>query len=171
MPPADIQLAIFTLTFVATFLLPLINAVLLLKMKQISSLEMKTKEERKIPYLATAVFYFAESYFLMRSDVSVMIKLLMFGATLLVVAIMVINLFWKISAHTAGIGGLTGMMIFFSWRLQMDVLPLLMFLFFIAGIISYARLKLSAHSPAQVYFGFFAGLFTEMIFFYPEIFR
>ena len=149
-PSQEAQLYLFGFTFIATFLLPVMNVIFLLKMKIISSLEVETRQERKIPYLAAAIFYFTESYFLMNADIPVLVKALMFGATLLVVSVLLINLFWKISAHMVGIGGLCGMILFFSWRLQVNVLPLLMILFFISGLIGYARIKLSSHTPAQV---------------------
>lgn len=164
-PSSETRLFLYAATFTATFLLPLLSALLFLRMKFISSLEMKTKEERKYPYLVSAFFYFAESYFLMRSDVSVLIKALMFGATLLVVSILLINLFWKISAHMAGIGGLCGMMIAVLFRLQINLHFILIGLFLIAGFVAFARLKLSAHNPAQVYIGFLLGVLVQLILF------
>ena len=165
LPSFEQRRILYALTFTATFLLPLLNALLLLKFKIISSLEMKTRQERKIPYLISSIFYFAESYFLMNTDVPVLIKALMFGATLLVVSVLLINLFWKISAHMVGIGGLCGMMLAVSYRLQIDLHFILIALFLIAGIIAFSRLKLSAHNPAQVYTGFLLGVSVQLILF------
>ncbi|MEK6617014.1 MAG: PAP2 family protein, partial [Bacteroidota bacterium] len=155
----------YAVTFTVTFLLPLLNALLLLKLKFISSLEMKTRQERKFPYLISAVCYFSESYFLMNANVPVLIKALMVGATLLVVSVLIINLFWKISAHTVGIGGLCGMMIAISSRLQINLHYILIALFLIAGIVAFSRLKLSAHNPVQVYVGFLLGVSVPLILF------
>lgn len=165
MPSAEQKNFLYALTFVSTFFLPLLSALLLLRMKIISSLEMKTKQERKIPYLVTAVFYFTESYFLMKSDVPVLIQALMFGATLVVVSVLLTNLFWKISAHMAGMGGFIGMMIAISYRLQINLLFILIPLFLIAGIAAFSRLKLSAHSSAEVYAGFLLGAGVQLILF------
>jgi len=159
------QLFLYAATFTATFLLPLLSALLLLRLKFISSLEMQTKEERKFPYLISAIFYFSESYFLMNSDIPVLIKALMFGATLLVVSVLLVNLFWKISAHMVGIGGLCGMMIAVSFRLQINLHFVLIALFLIAGFVAFSRLKLSAHNPAQVYIGFLLGVSVQLILF------
>ena len=161
----QMRLFLYAATFTVTLLLPLLNALFLIKMKTISSLEMKTREERKIPYLITAIFYFAESYFLMKWDVPVLIKALMLGATLLVVSVLFINLFWKISAHMVGIGGLCGMMIAISYRLQINLHPVLIALFIIAGLIAFSRLKLNSHNPAQVYVGFLLGVSVQLVLF------
>jgi hypothetical protein len=164
-PSAEMQLFLLALTFSATFLLPLLNALMLLKMKQISSLEMETRQERKIPYLITSVFYFAESYFLTNAEVPVLVKALLFGATVLVVSVLLINLFWKISAHMVGIGGLCGMMIAVSYRLQINLHFIIILLFLIAGLVAFSRLKLNAHEPAQVYSGFILGVSAQLILF------
>ena len=164
-PSAEMRLLLYAVTFVVTCLFPLINALLLLKMKFISSLEMRTKEERKNPYLISAIFYSAESYFLMRWDVPALIQALMLGATLLVVSVLLINLFWKISAHMVGIGGLCGMMIAISYRLQINIHPILIALFILAGLIAFARLKLDSHNPAQVYVGFLLGVSVQLLLF------
>ena len=165
LPSFEQRRILYALTFTATFLLPLLNALLLLKFNIISSLEMKTRQERKIPYLISSIFYFAESYFLMNTDVPVLIKALMFGATLLVVSVLLINLFWKISAHMAGIGGLCGMMLAISYRLQINLLLVIVVLFLIAGLVAFSRLKLRAHNPAQVYAGFLLGVSVQLILF------
>jgi len=164
-PSNEMQLFLLGLTFIATFLLPLLNALLLLKMKQITSLTMEARQERKIPYLTAAIFYFTESYFLMNTDVPVLVKALMFGATLLVVSVLLINLFWKISAHMVGIGGLCGVMLAISYRLQINLHVVLILLFLIAGLAAFSRLKLNAHNPAQVYVGFLLGVSVQLILF------
>lgn len=164
-PSSAMQWFLYAVTFTVTFLLPLLNALLLLKLKFISSLEMKTRQERKFPYLISAVCYFSESYFLMNADVPALIKALMVGATLLVVSVLIINFFWKISAHTVGIGGLCGMMIAISSRLQINLHYILIALFLIAGLVAFSRLKLSAHNPVQVYVGFLLGVSVPLILF------
>ena len=126
---------------------------------------MKTRQERKIPYLLSAIFYSLESYFLANADAPALIQRLMIGATFLVLSVLLINLFWKISAHMVGIGGLCGMMIAISYLLQIDIHFILIALFLIAGIIAFSRLKLSTHNPAQVYTGFLLGVFVQLILF------
>jgi hypothetical protein len=125
---------------------------------------MRTKEERKIPYLVAAIFYFSEAYFLIHWDVPVLIQALMLGATLLIVITLVINIFWMISAHMIGIGGICGMMLAISFRLQISIHLTLIALFLIAGLVAFARLKLSAHSSSQVYAGFFLAAIVQFIF-------
>ena len=164
MPLLSAQLFLYAFTLLSTFCLPVLSAILLLRLKLIDSLEMKTKEERKFPYMAAAIFYFSESYFLIRLELPVLIQAMMMGATLLIVITMVINIFFKISAHMTGIGGLCGIMLAISYRLQISYPIILIALFLIAGFVAFSRLRLHAHSSTEVYAGFFLGLSVQLIF-------
>jgi membrane-associated phospholipid phosphatase len=165
LPPARAQLIIYAIILVFTFLLPLLNALYLLKTGYVSSLKMEMKEERRIPYLGTAIFYFAGLTFMLKWDVWALSKMLMLGATILATTVLLINIFWKISSHMVGIGGLCGIMIVISSRLQINILPLLIMLFLIAGLVAFSRLKLNAHTPAQVYVGFLIGVGVQLVLF------
>ena len=164
-PSADMQLYLYALIFLSTFFLPLLSALVLLRINYISSLEMKTREERKLPYLITAVSYFSAYYFLMDAPVPILIKALMLGATLVVTSVLIINLLWKVSSHMAGIGGLCGMMLAISYRLQINLHGILIMLFLIAGIIAFSRLKLNVHTSPQVYIGFLLGVAVQLFLF------
>src|SRR5665213_794316 len=53
----NIKLTILGITFIFTFLLPSVNALILLKMGRIKSLQMETINERVIMYIGTAMYY------------------------------------------------------------------------------------------------------------------
>ncbi|MFI5164865.1 MAG: PA-phosphatase [Bacteroidia bacterium] len=161
----DLKRALFAMTFCFTFLLPLFNSLILLRAKQIKSLSMETKEERRIPLLATALFFAAQYYILQKSVVPLTLKLLVLSATLSVILTVIINFFWKISAHMIGIGGVVGAMFALSYITHFKNGEWLMIgLIFLAGIIGMARLQLKAHSPAEVFAGFIVGAMCPMVF-------
>jgi len=163
-PTMEMQSFLYSITLLATLFLPLTTVLVLVRLNIVNSLEMTSKEERKIPYLASAAFYFSESYFLLKVDVPVLVQAMMLGATLLILITLIINLYWLVSAHMVGIGGLCGMMVAISARLQINIHPVLIVLFIIAGLVAFSRLRLGAHSPAQVYAGFLLGATVQSIF-------
>lgn len=165
LPPPENQLWIYILVFLSTFLFPVLNALLMLKMNVISSLEMDDPAERKFPFLVTAVFFAFATWLVMRADLPLLLKVLMLGSTLVVVGVLIVNIFWKISAHMAGIGGMIGMSIALSARLQINIHGYLIALILIAGLIGAARLALRAHQPSQVYAGFLMGLAIPLLLF------
>ena len=74
---------------------------------------------------------------------------------------------WMISSHLIGIGGILGLVIMLSVTEQVDVTLYLVASILVFGLIAYARLKLHAHTPLQVYTGFFLGfLITSLIVFF-----
>jgi len=161
--PTNLKLVILSVTFIFTFVLPAINALILLKMGRIKSLEMKTNNERITPYGSATVYYFALYYLFYNAGFPSVFKVVVLGAAISILIILVINYKWKISAHTAGIGGIAGAITGLIYRLQIDVHFILMLVLFIAGIVGYARLKLNAHTPSQIYLGFFLGLSVELL--------
>ncbi|MCK4288907.1 MAG: hypothetical protein KAW86_06865, partial [Bacteroidales bacterium] len=79
------------------------------------------------------------------------------GATFLLIITLIINFFWKISIHMIGIGGMLGTLIGLSFLWMIDIPFLIILLILCSGITGFARLKLNAHNPAQVYTGFVIG--------------
>jgi Na+-transporting methylmalonyl-CoA/oxaloacetate decarboxylase gamma subunit len=161
--PIHIKLVILGVTFVFTFILPAINAFILLKMGRIKSLEMENPTERIIPYASTALYYFALFYLFYNAEqFPAIFKIMILGAAVSILLTLLINFKWKISAHTIGIGGIAGAALGIMYRLQIDLHSIFILILFFAGLVGYARLKLDAHSPAQVYTGFGVGLVVEL---------
>jgi membrane-associated phospholipid phosphatase len=57
-----------------------------------------------------------------------------------------------------GMGGLVGTFLGLALRYQVDALQLVSALVLLSGLVGYARLRLNAHTPAQVYAGFLSGV-------------
>lgn len=159
----SLKILILSVTFIFTFLLPAINAFILLKMGKIKSLEMESNEERVVPYTSTALYYFSLFYLFYNAQFPNVFKILVLGASISIVLTLLINFRWKISAHTIGIGGISGGIFGIVLRLHIDLHFILMGVILVAGLVGYARLKLNAHTPAQVYIGFLLGFLVELL--------
>ncbi|OFY86381.1 MAG: hypothetical protein A3F72_11315 [Bacteroidetes bacterium RIFCSPLOWO2_12_FULL_35_15] len=159
----NLKWIILGVTFVFTFFLPSINAIILLKMGRIKSLEMESSTERSVPYISTSFYYLALFYLFYNAQFPSVFKILILGAAISVLLSFIINFWWKISAHTIGIGGLSGAALGIIYRLQIDMQFMLMILLLISGIVAYARLRLKTHTPSQVYSGFALGFFVELL--------
>lgn len=161
--PALLKIIILGVTFLFTFLLPSVNALILLKLKRIQSLEMETADERIVPYSSTALYFFALFYLFYDAEFPSIFKIVILGAAISILLTFIINFKWKISAHTIGIGGLAGAALGIIYRMQMDMTLALIVILLLSGIVGYARLKLNAHNPAQVYVGFVMGFLVELL--------
>lgn len=161
--PSNLKLMILVVTFVFTFLLPTLNALILLKIGRIRSLEMETSGERIIPYSSAALYYFALFYLFYHADFPAIFKILILGAAISILLTLLINFKWKISAHAIGVGGIAGATLGIIYRLHMDLLLVFFLTILCSGIVGFARLKLKAHTPSQVYIGFLAGFLIEIL--------
>lgn len=157
-----IKLIILGITFFFTFLLPAINAFVLLKMGRIKSLEMETQQERLIPYGSAVLYYMALLYLFYNTNFLTIFKVVILGAACSIVFTLLINIKWKISAHTVGIGGLAGAVLGIVFKLQFDMEFIFFMIILIAGLVGYSRLRLNAHTPAQVYVGFLLGFLVQL---------
>lgn len=158
----EVKLIVLGITFVFTFLLPAFNVLILLKTGRIKSLEMETNNERFLPYVSITLYYFALFYLFYNAGFPNVFKIVVLGAAICLLLTLLINLKWKISAHAIGIGGTSGVVLGIMYRLKLDMELMFLFTLFLAGIIGFARLKLNAHSPAQVYTGFLLGFIVEL---------
>ena len=148
---------ILGVVFLTTFLFPAVMIFFMMKLGVISSLNLRKRQERVLPFLITGIFYYLVYYMLRQLQISPIYNYFMIGTTLVVVVAMIINFFWKISIHMISLGGVLGLFLGLTFVMMIDLTPLLVLIIFISGLVGYSRLKLGAHTPAQVYSGFLTG--------------
>ncbi len=154
------QLMLLAFVAVTTIIFPLLMIFLMKWQGYIQNYRMENHRDRLLPYLITAIFYFLAYNMFCRMQLHGIYINYILGASIILVIIILISFGWKISTHMAGIGGVFGMIISVSFSLSLDLMFPLMIITALAGIIGYARLKLSAHKPAEVYIGFWVGAFV-----------
>ena len=158
--------ALYIVIFCSTFLIPGLTFILLLRKKQINSLEMYTRNERILPYISTLLYYLAGWYLINKLPVPRVFSNIILGATIAIFIAFFINLRWKISIHMIGLGGTVGLLYAFATLFNLPLGIPIISLIIIAGITGTARLILDAHIPSQIYTGFIIGFSVEWLFVY-----
>ena len=151
-------------TAVITLVIPILLLVFMWKKGQIDSLHINDAKQRTTPYMYTLICYGFWAYFLrVTLQLPTFLLLVAIGSMFALLAVTIINHWWKISAHLTGIGGLLGGIC--SFALSYSVLPfwLIIIVLLVALILMYARLYLDAHTPMQVVCGFLLGLLSTFI--------
>lgn len=164
--PLRLKLVLTLTVFAFTFLLPVLNLLILHKLNYVSSLKIENRKERTFPLIMTALCYFGLFYMIYDFNIWPAIKLFVFGAGFCILCAAIINLWWQISAHMIGIGGLVGVLIAISYFMQMPIFLAISICFIIAGCVGFARLQLKAHTPLQVYAGFVFGCLVQFSLFF-----
>lgn len=153
----NIKMWTYGITLVNSILIPIGLFYYFLKAGLIESIHMHTAKERSLPFLATIVFHLSTYFWFCKLPIPSLFANLVLGAVISVAVAFVINLKWKVSIHMLGMGGIVGTIIGLVLRYQVDTIPLIMALIILSGVVGYARLRLNAHTPLQVYVGFILG--------------
>jgi hypothetical protein len=142
-------------TFIFTAILPAIPIFLMYRRGEISDVSISNRQERTMPYLFSFLSYCFWSLFLWKTmQFPLFIVSMGVAAGLSIFIIVFINLKWKISAHLAGMGGLTAAVFGVSYRMAINPLWMFTLLFLISALVAISRIELNAHTPTQLLAGF-----------------
>ncbi|MCI5929995.1 MAG: phosphatase PAP2 family protein [Prevotella sp.] len=115
------------------------------------------RESRMVPYIIAIICYtlcyFVMSYF----HVPQFMANILVAALLIQVVCAVVNVWWKISTHTAAIGGFEGALVAFSILFAFNPLWWFCVILVFAGAVGTSRMILRQHSLSQVVAGFMSG--------------
>lgn len=152
---------IYAILFLGTVLLPLTSVLVLIKTGYISSIEIHQKQERPAPLLIASISFACAYYILQEILVfAPTLNSILNGAIIIVFCSTIISVFWKISLHMLGVGGVVGML--FSLNFLFGGLSsAIIIALFICGILGVARNLEKAHNNVQIYTGFILGFIVE----------
>ena len=164
--PINYRYMVIAFVFLTTFVVPSIIIFILLKVGKIKALEMHSRQERVLPLIIISAAFYVTYYILKQTSVTGLMALFMVGATMLVLLSLIINYITKISLHMLAWGGMFGAFLGFSIGFHFNLMVILFVILLVIGIVGTARLKLDAHTPAQVYSGFLVGASAMTVIFY-----
>lgn len=153
-------------TLLITAIFPILIFNMMRHLGKLESLRIRQREQRTIPYIVMLLSFICELLFVhyCRLD-RLLLPEFIVGGLISIVCLLVINFFWKISAHMLGIGSILGLLFAFAYQFQINPVSGFVYLTLIAGLVGSARLQLKAHTPRQVYAGFFLGLLVTPLYY------
>ena len=156
------NLYVIILTF--TMVLPLISAILFVKLGRVESLEMKRKKERRGPlFMSALIMIIGFPIFYSIAKLSFHFSSIYISSIILLFFAFLITIRWKISLHMLGIGGATGTFIALNYIFGGIYYFVVLFIF-LSGLLAFARLDQKAHNASQVYVGFVLGCVFQSLF-------
>ena len=143
---------------------PAITILLLKGLGFISSVFLRTQRDRIIPYIASMTFYFWTQYVLREQNyVPRILVAFMFGVFISCSAALIANIYYKISMHAIGMGGLLGLFLVIMQQGTMLMTWPLSLAFLLTGFVCTSRLIVSDHRPKEIYAGLVVGLFCQFV--------
>lgn len=154
---------ILLVVFISTYILPLFFLVVLKQIKLIKNYHLETIKERKFPIIFFIILSFMVGKMLIKTQIVDLLAFSFFGISFaLSISYLLFKFNKKTSLHTLGIGGIIGFVIVMSYEYQLNFNILIACLFILSGLIALSRLKLKAHTPKEIYFGFLIGFITQI---------
>jgi hypothetical protein len=155
---------VLLLVAINAFAFPLIAVLLLKALGFIDSVLLKTQKDRIIPYIASMTFFFWTQYVLREQNfVPRILVAFMFGVFISSSAALIANIYFKISMHAIGMGGLLGLFLVIMQQNTMLMTAPLTLALLITGIVCTSRMIVSDHRPKEMYAGLLVGLACQFI--------
>ena len=147
-----------------TMVLPLISAILFVKLGRVESLEMRKRKERRGPlFISILIMIIGFPIFYSIAKLSPHLSAIYISSIILLFFSFLITIRWKISLHMMGIGGATGT--FIALNYIFGGIYYFIFLFFaLSGLLAFSRLDQKAHNESQVSVGFVLGCVFQSLF-------
>lgn len=146
-------------TLAITGMIPLIAIFILTKLGRVTDAGLNERRERTIPYLISLACYLGCAGYLVTVHSPMWLTMFIVGGAAALTVALIVNLWWKISAHAAGMGGLVALLIHIMarglnvWEVEWIALAAII----MAGVVATARLILHRHTLGQLAAGFALG--------------
>jgi len=151
------KLQVLLLVYVFTILMPTVLIRLYRRYQGWTLIELGQRERRMVPYVISIICYCACFYLMERMHLPHFIGSIVVAALFVQMVCAAINVGWKISEHTAAIGGVAGALFAFAEYLGFNPVWWMCLVFLIGGMVGTSRMILRQHSLGQVVGGFWIG--------------
>ncbi|MDO5571507.1 MAG: hypothetical protein Q4F97_08615 [Bacteroidales bacterium] len=154
--PPKLQLTGILIVALSTLVIPALGIFTLYIFNVVKSMSLYARKDRLYPYIITLMCYSFCALVFYRMNFPTYIVGVIIGGFISLFIDSIITLFWKISAHMTGIGGLLAVSTIIY---QTNYIPLYLYLGIIvlAGILGTSRIYLKCHTLGQVLSGTING--------------
>ena len=157
------KLQVLLMAYLFTILLPTLLIHLYRRYQGWNLIELGHRERRMVPYIISIVCYFTCVYVMERLHMPHFMGSIVVAALLVQIVCALINVWWKISTHTAAIGGVAGSLFAFAYYLGFNPVWWLCLVILVAGVVGSSRMILRQHSLSQVVGGFCVGFLCAAV--------
>ena len=149
-------LVTFMVPFIFGLVAPILLFLILRKKGKIVDMDASIKEERTIPFFIAIVFYSVGLYFLILFKVNIISIAFWFCYISNTLITIMINKYWKISAHAMGAAGSFAASVSTFGLLGLTLLP-------VTILVGWSRIKLKCHTFLQVASGILVAFISTYI--------
>ena len=161
--PWPYKFQVLIMVYLFTVLLPTVLIHLYRRYQGWTLIQLGNKERRMVPYVISILCYFACVYWMDYFHIPHFMSNIVTAALFIQIVCALINVWWKISAHMAAIGGVAGALFVFAELFGFNPVWWHCLVFVVAGILGTCRMILRQHTLLQVVAGFLVGIVCAII--------
>ena len=161
--PFQYKAIVIAIVYFFTILLPTLLIHVYRRHQHWNLIELGQRVRRMVPYVLSILCYFTCVYIMRSLHIPHFMSSIVVAALCIQIICAIVNGWWKISTHTAAIGGVVGALVAFAAIFGFNPLPWLCITIIIAGILGTSRMILRQHSLSEVVSGFLVGVFVGWI--------
>ena len=155
--PPSFKLSVLGMVYVFTVLLPRLCTWVWRRLNGWAPAQLRMRERRAVPYAMFILSYAACLHLMLRLHLPRYMCGILVAALLVQAVCTVVNVWWKVSMHSAGAGGVIGALLAYSVLFMFNPVWWLCATILLAGAVGTARMLLRQHSLAQVVVGTLIG--------------
>jgi len=161
--PLSFKALIMIIVLMGTLLLPRLTIRIWRQTNGLKLHHLRLREHRSFPYLVFLLFYAFTLHFLARFHLPFYMGGILVSSLMIQAACLLINIWWKVSVHSAGAGGIIGAVVAFSLLFNFNPVWWLSLCILIAGLVGSSRMLLRQHTLWQVLAGTFLGIILGFV--------
>jgi membrane-associated phospholipid phosphatase len=161
--PWSFKLWLLAVVYLFTVLIPWVGVMLYRKAHGWSTAELSRRHRRFVPYLLHIVSYLCCFSIIENVHMPAFAGALIVASLMLQCGCTIINIWWKISMHSAAAGAAVGALVAYSLLLNYNPVWWLCLLLLLSGCVMSSRMVLLQHTLAQVLCGFGFGILCGFV--------
>lgn len=161
--PWSFKLWLLAVVYLFTVLIPWVGVMLYRRAHGWSTAELSRRHRRFVPYLLHIVSYLCCFSIIENVHMPAFAGALIVASLMLQCGCTIINIWWKISMHSAAAGAAVGALVAYSLLLNYNPVWWLCLLLLLSGCVMSSRMVLLQHTLAQVLAGFAYGILCGFV--------
>ena len=161
--PLSYRLQVLIEVYFFTILLPTYLIHLYRNYHGWTLIELGRRERRMLPYGISILCYVFCIWLMKVQHIPHFMISIVVAALVVQMVCAIVNVWWKISTHTAAIGGVAGALFIFAEYFGFNPVWWFCLVFILAGVLGSARMVLRQHTLGQVVGGFLIGIVCSIV--------
>jgi membrane-associated phospholipid phosphatase len=161
--PLPFRLWLLALVYLFTFCLPVLGIYIYRRIHGWSAFELRKRHKRAVPYIISICCYLCLMHLFTVSHIPHFLTAIIGISLLIQCTCIIVNVWWKVSMHSAGSGGIIGALIAYSAIFGFNPIWWLSLAIFVSGCVMTSRMVLRQHTLGQVLGGTLIGIACGII--------